>query len=206
MDAASPPPAAHLAVLVVDDDAQLGAAFARALGDAGHHVTHVASGEAAVVAAKQGCYHVALVDLVLPGLCGAPLLEHLRACDADLALVVITGYPSVDSAIAAIGVHVDAYLTKPVSSADLRATVERVSRRRGLVVHDDHRLILVIGRSIHARRLALGLTLKQLGRRTGLSVSLLSGIERAHCGASVSALLRVATALDCRIADFLDGL
>lgn len=206
MDAASPPPTAHLTVLVVDDDPMIGAAFTRTLGDAGHHVVHVTSGDAALAAIRQTPVHVALVDLVLPGLCGAPLLADLRARDADLALVVITGYPSVDSAIAAIGVHVDAYLTKPVSSADLRATVERVSRRRGLVVHDDHRLIQVIGRSIHARRLALGLTLKQLGRRTGLSVSLLSGIERAHCGASVGALLRVATALDCRIADFLDGL
>lgn len=197
---------ARLAVLVVDDDDQIGAAFTRALSDVGHHVVHVATGDAALAAAAKGGFHVALVDLVLPGLAGVPLLEQLRAHDTDLAIVVVTGYPSLDSAVGAIGVHVDAYLTKPVATADVLATVARVGRRRGIVLLDEHHASAVIGRAVHERRAALGLTLKQLGRRTGLSISLISGIERANTGASVGALLRLATALDCRIADLLGGL
>ncbi len=197
---------ARLAVLIVDDDATLAAAFTRVLSDTGHEVVHVTTGEAALAAVRPGAFHVALVDLVLPGLAGAPLLAELRAVDADLGIVVVTGYPSLDTAVAAIGVHVDAYLTKPIASADLVATVATVGRRRGVIMHDVARLQAVIGRAVNARRLAHGLTLKQLARRTGLSISLLSGIERARSAGSVGALLRLATALDCRIADFLDGL
>lgn len=88
----------------------------------------------------------------------------------------------------------------------LLATVAQVARRRGVVIHDDRHVYTVIGRGVLARRTALGLTLKQVARRTGLSISLISGIERAHTGASISAQLRLATALDCRIADFLGDL
>ena len=50
-----------------------------------------------------------------------------------------------------------------------------------------------------------GLTLKQMARRTKLSVSLLSQIERAESSASVSSLFKVATALDVRITDLFGG-
>ncbi|MEM1347118.1 MAG: helix-turn-helix transcriptional regulator, partial [Myxococcota bacterium] len=46
------------------------------------------------------------------------------------------------------------------------------------------------------------LTLRQMSKRTGLSVSLLSQIERAESSASVSSLFKLATALDCRVTDF----
>lgn len=197
---------ARLAMLVVDDDALVGAAFTRVLGDAGYRVLHVTTGEAALVEVEQDHVHVALVDLVLPGLGGVPLLTQLRDRAPDLAIVVVTGYPSLDTAVGAIDVRVDAYLTKPIATVDLLATVARVARRRGVVIHDDHHVHTVIGRGVLARRTALGLTLKQVARRAGLSISLISGIERAQTGASVSALLRLATALDCRIADLLGGL
>jgi transcriptional regulator with XRE-family HTH domain len=54
-------------------------------------------------------------------------------------------------------------------------------------------------------RKARGLTLKQMARRTNLSVSLLSQIERAESSASVSSLFKVATALDVRLTDLFGG-
>jgi transcriptional regulator with XRE-family HTH domain len=56
-----------------------------------------------------------------------------------------------------------------------------------------------IGLSIREERQAQGLTLKQLARRTGLSSSLLSQIERAESSASISSLFRIATALNLRM-------
>ena len=50
-------------------------------------------------------------------------------------------------------------------------------------------------------RKARGLTLKQMARRTNLSVSLLSQIERAESSASISSLYKIASALDVRIQD-----
>ena len=60
-------------------------------------------------------------------------------------------------------------------------------------------------RRYQAFRKARGLTLKQMARRTNLSVSLLSQIERAESSASVSSLFKVATALDVRLTDLFGG-
>lgn len=59
----------------------------------------------------------------------------------------------------------------------------------------------VIGETVRAFRKERALTLKQMSRRTGLSVSLLSQIERAESSASISSLYKIATALDVRIQD-----
>ena len=61
---------------------------------------------------------------------------------------------------------------------------------RALVVDDDRDVCKMLKR---------GLTLKQLARRTRLSVSLLSQIERAESSASVSSLFKIATALDVKL-------
>jgi transcriptional regulator with XRE-family HTH domain len=59
----------------------------------------------------------------------------------------------------------------------------------------------VIGESIRSLRKEKELTLKQMSRRTGLSVSLLSQIERAESSASLSSLYKIAAALDVRVQD-----
>jgi transcriptional regulator with XRE-family HTH domain len=59
----------------------------------------------------------------------------------------------------------------------------------------------VIGDTIRTLRKDKDLTLKQMARRTGLSVSLLSQIERAESSASISSLYKIAVALESRIQD-----
>ena len=59
----------------------------------------------------------------------------------------------------------------------------------------------VIGETVRNLRKEHDLTLKQMARRTGLSVSLLSQIERAESSASISSLYKIAAALDVRIQD-----
>ncbi len=67
---------------------------------------------------------------------------------------------------------------------------------------DSERLNVLVGAQIRARRKALGLTLKQVAARTGLSVSLISQIELGRSAASVFTLYRVAEALDVPMAAF----
>jgi transcriptional regulator with XRE-family HTH domain len=59
----------------------------------------------------------------------------------------------------------------------------------------------VIGETVRNLRKEANLTLKQMARRTGLSVSLLSQIERAESSASISSLYKIAVALDVKIQD-----
>ena len=88
---------------------------------------------------------------------------------------------------------------------DFREAIQRISKKKGLLLRREDELHATIGRTIRELRKSRGLTLKQLARRTELSVSLLSQLERAESSASVSSLFKVATALDVRITDLFGG-
>ena len=83
---------------------------------------------------------------------------------------------------------VSAYLRKPFSLDEFREAISRIAKKKGLILRREDELHATIGRSIRELRKARGLTLKQMARRTDLSVSLLSQIERAESSASVSSL------------------
>ena len=86
-------------------------------------------------------------------------------------------------------------------AASIREAITRIAKKKGLILRREDELHATIGRSIRELRKARGLTLKQMSRRTKLSVSLLSQIERAESSASVSSLWKVATALDVRLTE-----
>ncbi len=105
----------------------------------------------------------------------------------------------METATASIEHDVSAYIKKPFSVDEFRAVIERIAKKKGLVLRKEDELHQTIGRNIRELRKARNLTLKQMSRRTKLSVSLLSQIERAESSASVSSLFKVASALDVRI-------
>ena len=113
-------------------------------------------------------------------------------------MAIITGYPSLDSAVQSMKLDAVDYLKKPFNPEEFRAVVDRVMRKKGLLRTPEENLHRVIGETIRNLRKERGLTLKQMARRTGLSVSLLSQIERAESSASIRSLYKVATALDVR--------
>ena len=82
---------------------------------------------------------------------------------------------------------------------EFKQFIERVMKRKGLTRSPEEELHKVIGSTIRKLRKERGLTLKQMARRTSLSVSLLSQIERAESSASISSLYKVALALDTKI-------
>jgi ribosome-binding protein aMBF1 (putative translation factor) len=96
---------------------------------------------------------------------------------------------------------VSAYLRKPISGEDFKEIVMRIAKKKGFVMRQEDQLHRTIGACIRELRKTRGLTLKQMSRRTSLSVSLLSQIERAESSASVSSLFKVASALDVSITE-----
>jgi DNA-binding NtrC family response regulator len=146
-----------------------------------------------------------VLDLMMPKVSGLDLLAQIRAVDDDIAVIILTGHPSLDTATASIQHEVSAYIHKPFTPADFRDVIARIAKKKGLVLRREDELHAAIGRQIRDLRKARGLTLKQMARRTNLSVSLLSQIERAESSASVSSLFKVATALDVRLTDLFGG-
>jgi EAL domain-containing protein (putative c-di-GMP-specific phosphodiesterase class I)/CheY-like chemotaxis protein len=121
-------------VLIVDDDPQLPRAFERILRSVGFAVEHACDGTQAVAAIKRGGFDVVLSDIEMPGLNGIQLLRIARAIDADLPLVLVTGSPAVETAIAALELGALRYLVKPVPAAQLTEAVTEAAQMRRIAL------------------------------------------------------------------------
>lgn len=191
----------QLSILVVDDDPDVREYLRDFLTSEGYGVTVVEDSTAVVDELKKGDYHVVVLDLMMPKLSGIDLLGRIREVDDDVAVIILTGFPSLETAASSIEHDVSAYIRKPFAVKDFREAIQRISKKKGLLLRREDELHATIGRTIRELRKSRGLTLKQLARRTELSVSLLSQLERAESSASVSSLFKVATALDVRITE-----
>jgi DNA-binding NtrC family response regulator len=196
---------AKLSVLVVDDDPDILEYLQDFLSAEGYDVTTLGDPTIAVERIRDEVYHLVVIDLMMPKVSGLDLLAQIRAVDDDIAVIILTGHPSLDTATASIQHEVSAYIHKPFTPAEFRDVIARIAKKKGLVLRREDELHAAIGRQIRDLRKARGLTLKQMARRTNLSVSLLSQIERAESSASVSSLFKVATALDVRLTDLFGG-
>lgn len=195
----------QLNILVVDDDRDVCEYLQDFLTSEGYLVTVVNDPTQALEAMRADEFHVVVLDIMMPKLNGIDLLEQIRATDDDIAVIILTGYPSLETATSSIEHDVSAYIRKPFTISEFREAIQRIAKKKGLILRREDELHATIGRSIRELRKARGLTLKQMSRRTKLSVSLLSQIERAESSASVSSLFKVATALDVRITELFGG-
>jgi EAL domain-containing protein (putative c-di-GMP-specific phosphodiesterase class I) len=135
-------------VLLVDDEAILLRTYARVLVAAGHTVITAESADAALALMAEHRFDAIFLDLCLPGFGGLQALEAIRARDARMPVVLMTGTPTMETAIEAIGAGAKRYLIKPVTTAQLLTSVKEVvdasrqqQRDYPLVAPPDHALL-----------------------------------------------------------------
>lgn len=187
-------------VLVVDDDPAICDYMQTFLTRDGFEVTTETDPTAVEEEVRTGGYHLVVLDLMMPKMDGIEVLNRIRKIDSDLAVLIFTGFPSLETAVQSIKLDAVDYLKKPFNPEEFREVLDRVMRKKGLVRTPEENLHRFIGETIRGLRHARGLTLKQMSKRTGLSVSLLSQIERAESSASISSLYKIASSLDIHIA------
>lgn len=117
-------------LLLVEDDAMIGAAAREGLRQEGHAVDWVRDGRAAELAIANGVYDLLLLDLGLPRRDGLAVLRELRARGTDLPVLVITARDAVADRVAGLDAGADDYLVKPFDLDELAARVRAVLRRR----------------------------------------------------------------------------
>ena len=117
-------------LLLVEDDAMIGAAAQQGLRQEGHTVDWVRDGREAEVALIDRVHDVVLLDLGLPRRDGLSLLREWRARGADVPVVIITARDAVADRIAGLDAGADDYLVKPFDLDELSARVRAVVRRR----------------------------------------------------------------------------
>jgi two-component system response regulator RegA len=104
-------------LLLVDDDEAFRTALGAALGKRGFAVTLAGSADEAERAAEGRVIEYALVDVRMPGPSGIELVGRLHAMDEGTRIVVLTGYGTIASAVAAMRAGAVDYLTKPTDAA-----------------------------------------------------------------------------------------
>lgn len=115
-------------ILVVDDDEQVRAVLARALGAEGFAVETVGDGAAARKAIAAQVPDLIVLDLVLPAEDGLDVLADVRR-DHDVPVILLTGRGEEHERVLGLRLGADDYLVKPFSPVELAARIETVLRR-----------------------------------------------------------------------------
>ena len=116
-------------VLVVDDEPVVRMAYTRSLG-AEFEPHTVSDGEEALRAMERTPADIVLLDLRLPGAQGLEVLEAMKRKWPETEVVVITGYPSVDSAKQAVRLGAADYLAKPVGTDEVMSAARNALTRK----------------------------------------------------------------------------
>lgn len=121
-------------ILVVDDEAAIRYSVSKTLQRVGYAVREAANGEEALEGVRSQHFDVVLTDIRMPpGLDGVELVRILKDIDPDMVVILMTAYPSLNTAVEALRLGAHDYLIKPSSSQDIRASVARgVERSRNL--------------------------------------------------------------------------
>jgi DNA-binding NtrC family response regulator len=106
-------------VLVVDDDETVRISYQRSLQTVHCDVEAVWNGEDALHALEHKRFDVVLLDLRMPGMDGMSVLKAIKGAWPKSEVVVITGYPTVESAKEAVRLGAYDYLAKPVGPAEV---------------------------------------------------------------------------------------
>jgi NtrC-family two-component system response regulator AlgB len=119
-------------ILVVDDEPNIRRTLRATFEALGHAVEEADARASALAAVARHACDVALIDLRLGAESGLDLIEPLLDVAPRLAIVVITAYASIDTAVEAMRRGAFDYLPKPFTPAQVRAVLQRVGRERGL--------------------------------------------------------------------------
>ncbi len=112
-------------LLLVDDDEVFLRPLHRTLELAGYEVLPVQSGEEALDTLKTEDVDLILTDKRLPGMDGVALVRQIKANHADLAVVVMTAYGTIESAVEAMRLGAEDYLVKPFEAAEMLLVIRR---------------------------------------------------------------------------------
>jgi excisionase family DNA binding protein len=100
-------------VLVVDDEASIRELLSKTLALAEYDVDTAVDASTALQRMRGSIYDLLIADLKMPGIDGLTLIRQAKQIQADLPVIIITGFSTESSAIEAVNLGVDGYLTKP---------------------------------------------------------------------------------------------
>jgi DNA-binding NtrC family response regulator len=123
-------------ILVVDDKDSMRTMLMQALREEGYQVDAVEGGKKAVDLARLKSYDLALTDLKMPEMDGLEVLSSLKEIDSDMAVIIMTAYGTVESAVAAMKNGAYDFITKPFDPDHLTVVIQRALENRRLIAEN----------------------------------------------------------------------
>jgi len=119
-------------ILVVDDNKEICNILKEFLEKADYRVHTAYSGEEALHIIENNVIDIVISDLRMPGIDGIQLIKHIKAFDPTIDVVMLTGYPSIDTAVESVKLGAYDYLTKPIDFRRLKVMLEKLLEQRAL--------------------------------------------------------------------------
>ncbi|HEY7211472.1 MAG TPA: response regulator [Bryobacteraceae bacterium] len=207
MSEAAISPAGLVDIAVLDDDPDFLNYIEDLLRDEGSYSVRTFKEAAELFASVESRVpDIVLLDMKMGPASGEQVLEQLLARWPELCIIIITGYPSLESMRATFKLRVFDYLAKPFSIAQLRQTLTNAIEKFGFGRTAQDRLRERLGHRIKLLRAGRDWSLKDLAATARLSVSQISSIERGANLPSIESLLAISHAFGIRPSELLSSI
>jgi len=120
-------------ILLVEDEKELREALKEVLNQAHYHVEAVGNTFQAKEAMENNKFDLAILDVRLPDGTGIDLLRKVRQTDNDIAVIMMTAFADVDTAVDAIRLGADDFIKKPFDMDELLVRIDEIMKKRSLV-------------------------------------------------------------------------
>ena len=117
-------------ILVVEDDEGIQELLVEALPRLGYEPVIAVNGKEGLETFRSQVFTTIITDIRMPEMDGLTMLRAIRQEDPHVPIIVITGYPSVDSAVESLVEGADYYLVKPINMIDLEAKLKKSFEKR----------------------------------------------------------------------------
>src|ERR1700693_2133537 len=145
-------------LLVLDDEPHIRLLCSSIAAKSGMNVTAVASAQEAIRVINTSCIDILITDLKLRESSGLDLIHQLHDTHPEVAIIVVTGYGTIDSAIMATRLGVMHYIAKPFRTTELRSRLEQVVQ--SIEIGNENGLLSQRLRTKHAFRQLIGVSPK----------------------------------------------
>jgi len=178
-------------ILVVDDDQDLSAYLVDLLvKKGGYKVSAVTNFNDSLSKLKNDIFDIILLDLKLPDINGSQGITEIKIVSPHSKIIVLTGFPSVDTAVSTMKNGAIDYLKKPFKEEEILEIIRKTIKFE--FIND---ILTNMAQKIRYIRKEKGLTIKQLSAQSGLTESSISMIENGKISPSVATLNKIAMAL-----------
>lgn len=117
-------------ILIIDDDENIRKVLETILEDEGYIVETAETAKQGIEKSETAFYNLALIDVRLPNMEGIELLSKLRTTKPKMRKIIVTGYPTLQNAVAAVNKGADAYVMKPFEVDKILQTIREQLKKQ----------------------------------------------------------------------------